>query len=217
MKNYRKDENNFIIEKILDGSTEEDIIEANYDLTDLELTWEFNNYKCWKYQYVDTDNYNTNEIALHAIEKDGDVIDALTIDKLTTPTGAVLTESQVLELKDSYATYKYKVVDGLVVDKTASDKLQLQKDSKSASLKAEYMADIKWIDDADTFYERWAKRNPESTIYDTLHEDVMIYWDEARAKRDSNKVNLYSATKESDLTAIIYNPTHVKSMSELKK
>lgn len=216
MFKYKIDTNNFLTEKLDDDAMGSDVVSANYDLSDLSLTWIANDYQHYKYQYVDADNYNTNVIKYFAIEdSNNNVIDVLTGNSIL-DTGAEVTQAQLNNLRDSVSEYNYKVVTGTVTLKTDAEKLSSQKKAKKDLLKTEYINDILWTDSARIFYKKWTERNPSDTSYDTWYEDVMTYWDEARAERNINKTSIDNATDLDGIDAIIYSPTHVKTRTELE-
>lgn len=218
MKKYRIDHAGFILKQLADDTkTSSFVVEANYNLADLILTHSFNNYRCQKYQYVDADNYNTNAIKLHGIaDSKNNIIDVLTVNSLTTPDGAELTESQALNLSDNKGIYLYQMIDGVLITKTSSDKLPAQKSSKNDSLKKEYLLDILWTDSAKMFYDKFVNRNPSDTTKDSWFENVMKYWNESRIERELNKTALTDATTITAASAVTYRPTHVKARSTLE-
>lgn len=219
MAKYLIDGSNMIIEKLDDATPiNATVKEGNYVLTDLRLTHSFDDYFCWKYQYVDIDNYNTNTIILYAIDDaSNNVVDIQTTDMITNPTGITLTETQAAALFDDKGVPSFEVVAGAVLSRSAADKLQEQKDNKKIALKREYMEDVLWTDNAKVFYDKWKDRYPSNTDHDTWFEDVMTYWKEARTERDANKTSVDDAIDEAGVDAVTFTPTHVKSRSTIEQ
>ena len=104
--NYILNENNFIIK------------DPNKQLGELILTWEYNDYQCYKYKFENNKVIEneivfvamTDSIRLESIYEDGEVVDAATVDILSIEDQkniAKLRFAQVKELKDEFGQPKF--------------------------------------------------------------------------------------------------------------
>lgn len=175
-----------------------------------KLTWKYNDYQCDEYI-----NGQLNEIIYFARTDNNDnVIDLLTGNKLE-DSGSVVTIEQSKNLKTKLGEPNYKVVNGVVKTRTNAEKLTGIKKLKDSILKNQFTFDTNWAKEAYISY-KMHKEIINDTTRDTWWAKVKTFWQEARVERESNKANLQSASSESAINAIEYNPTHVKVRNELE-
>jgi|GEM_PF-4377725 len=141
---YRIDENNFIIEKLSEGS--DTGVNIELDLKDLILNSNFNNYSCLRYKYtgslVAVDENEIYQVAAvkksgkFSIDKDGDVVDVITIDKLSiiNPDKVAIIPNEIVNnlFDESHIPLYKKVKDTVVLKENPYDTQEkvIRKDRK---------------------------------------------------------------------------------------
>jgi len=177
---YKIDKNYFIVEKLDDKAEGKDVIELDEEL-DLILTWEFNDYSCYRWQY--RNKLIENRIALFAMTQDnkvtgkGNIIEAITRDVLSVHESAVEIEPKIAkELRDEYSYPKYKIQNGKVtrvrndkIDKKIVDRRVETEISNEISIGRELKIIIDMI---DWIVEQKPRSDKRFKAYNKMREEI---------------------------------------------
>jgi hypothetical protein len=222
---YLINENYFILKKIIDDDlVSQNIIEANYELSDFVLTWGENNYKCYKYKYIDVNNYETNEINYYgmtdannknSIYNNGVIVEKYTYDKLSLSGTATIISIENKNIKDDNGVFLYEQTNGIQSLRLENSYIEELRQKKNEYLKKLYLDDVLWIDNERIFYDNLKDNGLNDTSKDSWFADVMNYWKESRNERESNKTELVNATTVEEINNINYLPNHVTSKEDL--